>query len=195
MRRFTTAALAAGAAMVLLAGTARPAPAGEKATVVKPCIGCHDAEDGLVRGRLTQLSNKARTLQIEVGDAVWLFSFDDQTAFQNTDSVAGLRPNGETAVTFAKKDGKLYASTIAVKPVFEVPEEQLVDTAYVEKLVEKGPKEGKYVLVDCRPGPKYHEGHIRHAVSMPFPAFDKMKDKVLPADKDMLVVFYCGGNT
>ena len=63
------------------------------------------------------------------------------------------------------------------------------------KLVEKSPAEGNYVLVDARPGPKYHEGHIKHAVSMPLPAFDKMKDSVLPAEKDKVIVFYCGGVT
>ena len=195
MRKFESAALAGAAAIVLLAGAAVPASAGEKATVVKPCIGCHPAEDGLVRGRLRQLSKKAGTLQVNVGKDAWLFSFDDQTAFGNTDNIKGLKPNGETAVTFVKKGNKLYASQIAVKPVFEVPEGQLVDTAFVDDLIGKTPGEGGYVLVDARPGPKYHEGHIKHAVSMPFPAFAKMKDKVLPADKDIQVIFYCGGVT
>lgn len=194
MNRFKTAVLA-GAAVMLVSGAAPSVSASSKPTIVKPCIGCHDAEEQVVRGRLTNLSNKAKTLQIEVGDAVWLFSFGDETGFKNAEGIGSLKKNGETAVTFEKRDGKLFAKRIAIKPKFEVPAEQLVDTGYVSGLIEKSPEEGGYVLVDCRPGPKYHEGHIRNALSMPFPAFDKMKDKVLPADKGKLVVFYCGGDT
>jgi predicted sulfurtransferase len=186
---------AAGIVAAALLFTAGISVAGEKPSVTKPCIGCHDAEEGLVRGRLTNLSKKASTLQVSVGKATWVFSFDQGTSFANTDSLKGLKPNGETAVTFARKGKRLYASSIAVKPKFKVPEDQLVDTAYIQKLVEKTPEEGKFVLVDARPGPKYHEGHIKNAVSMPFPAFDKMKGKVLPAAKDIQVIFYCGGVT
>jgi len=182
-------------AAALLLVTAGVSAAGEKPSVTKPCIGCHDAAEGLVRGRLTNLSKKANTLQVSVGKATWVFSFDQGTSFTNTDSIKGLKPNGEAAVTFTKKGKRLYASSIAVKPKFKVPEDQLVDTASVLKLIEKTPEEGKYVLVDARPGPKYHEGHIQNAISMPFPAFDKMKGKVLPAAKDIQVLFYCGGVT
>ena len=192
MRKSGKAAGIVAAALLLTAGVS---VAGEKPSVTKPCIGCHDAEDGLVRGRLTNLSKKASTLQVSVGEATWVFSFDQGTSFANTDSIKGLKPNGETAVTFTRKGKRLYASSIAVKPKFEVPEDQLVDTAFIQKLIEKTPEEGRYVLVDARPGPKYHEGHIRNAVSMPFPAFDKMKGKVLPAAKDIQVIFYCGGVT
>ena len=187
--------MAAGVVAAALLLTAGISAAGEKPSITKPCIGCHDAEESLVRGRLTNLSKKASTLQVSVGKATWVFSFDEGTAFSNTDSIKGLKPNGETAVTFTKKGKRLYASSIAVKPKFKVPEEQLVDTAYILKLIEKTPEEGGYVLVDARPGPKYHEGHIRNALSMPFPAFDKLKGKVLPAEKDIQVVFYCGGVT
>ena len=189
-RRVMAAGIAAGFLF-----TAGSSAAGAKPSITKPCIGCHDAEDGLVRGRLTNLSKKASTLQVSVGEATWVFNFDGGTAFSNTDSIKGLKPDGETAVTYVKKGNRLYASSIAVKPKFEVPEDQLVDTDYVLRLVEKTPEEGGYVLVDARPGPKYHEGHIRHARSMPFPAFDKMKEKVLPAQKDIQVIFYCGGVT
>lgn len=172
-----------------------PAAAGEKPTITKPCSNCHDAAEGVVRGRLTNLSNKARTLQVSVGKAAWVFDFDDETAFVNVEGVKKLKKDKETAVSFTKKNGRLYAATISTKPVFEVAADQLVDTAFVKTLVEKGPAEGRYVLVDARPGPKYEEGHIRNAVSMPLFAFDKKKDTVLPKEKDMLVLFYCGGVT
>ena len=51
------------------------------------------------------------------------------------------------------------------------------------------------LIVDSRPyKPKYVNGHIPTAVSMPFSQFDKMTDK-LPKDKNALLIFYCGGPT
>jgi rhodanese-related sulfurtransferase len=49
------------------------------------------------------------------------------------------------------------------------------------------------VLVDARPKrAKFDKGHIPGAISIPDTYFDKEKDK-LPAEKDKMVVFYCGG--
>jgi rhodanese-related sulfurtransferase len=49
------------------------------------------------------------------------------------------------------------------------------------------------MLVDSRPyKPKFVNGHIPLAVSIPDSQFDKMTDQ-LPQDKSKLVVFYCGG--
>ena len=49
------------------------------------------------------------------------------------------------------------------------------------------------MIVDSRPyKAKYIKGHIPGAVSIPFTEFDKKKE-LLPADKDALLIFYCGG--
>ena len=51
------------------------------------------------------------------------------------------------------------------------------------------------LIVDARPyKPKYVDGHIPTAVSMPFSQFDSMIDK-LPKEKSALLIFYCGGPT
>jgi rhodanese-related sulfurtransferase len=51
------------------------------------------------------------------------------------------------------------------------------------------------VLVDARPKrAKYDKGYIPSAISIPDSEFDKLKGK-LPADKDNLLIFYCGGYT
>lgn len=51
------------------------------------------------------------------------------------------------------------------------------------------------MIVDSRPyKPKYVNGHIPTAISMPFSQFDKMTHK-LPEDKNTLLIFYCGGPT
>ena len=51
------------------------------------------------------------------------------------------------------------------------------------------------ILVDARPKKaKYDKGHIPSAISIPDSEFDKLKGK-LPADKNTLLIFYCGGYT
>jgi rhodanese-related sulfurtransferase len=59
------------------------------------------------------------------------------------------------------------------------------------KQVADGKKMG--LIVDSRPKmKKFDKGHIPGSISLPFSQFAKMKG-MLPADKNMLVVFYCGG--
>jgi rhodanese-related sulfurtransferase len=51
------------------------------------------------------------------------------------------------------------------------------------------------ILVDARPKKaKYDKGYIPSAISIPDSEFDKLKGK-LPADKNTLLIFYCGGYT
>ena len=83
---------------------------------------------------------------------------------------------------------------MVVKPAIKVSPEKMVKTEDVEKLVALGPEKGKYMLIDARPLPRFQEGGIPTAINIPFPAFEKMKDK-LPADKAMLIVYYCAGVT
>lgn len=54
-------------------------------------------------------------------------------------------------------------------------------------------KQADIVVIDSRPKrKKYDKGHIPGAISIPDSQFDKMTDQ-LPADKEKLLVFYCGG--
>ena len=80
-------------------------------------------------------------------------------------------------------------------PPVKVSEEMLMKTAEVEKLVSQGPEKGKYFLFDSRPLPRFQEGFIPTAVNLPFPAFDKLAEKLLPKDKTALIIFYCSGPT
>jgi hypothetical protein len=51
------------------------------------------------------------------------------------------------------------------------------------------------VIIDARPKrAKYDKGHIPMAINIPDSQFDKMTAK-LPADKNALLIFYCGGPT
>lgn len=65
-----------------------------------------------------------------------------------------------------------------------------VNVAFVKEVVD-GKKLG--LIVDSRPRQKkYNKGHVPGAINIPFSHFDKMSG-LLPADKNTLVIFYCGG--
>ena len=68
----------------------------------------------------------------------------------------------------------------------------LVDFDFVRAQVDIPPKPG-VMIVDSRPAARqYDPGHIPGAINIPDTQFDKQVDR-LPADKNTLLVFYCGG--
>ncbi len=79
----------------------------------------------------------------------------------------------------------------ATEAAFE-PFHDIVDMAFVKQHVTI-PMADNVMLIDSRPfKPKYIQGHIPMAVSISDSQFDKMTDQ-LPADKNSLLIFYCGG--
>ena len=90
---------------------------------------------------------------------------------------ATTTPAPETAKTDTAADWKFHS---------------IVDVDYVMKHVTV-PMAEDVMIIDARPKrPKYDKGHIPMAVSIPDSQFDKMTAK-LPANKDALLIFYCGG--
>jgi rhodanese-related sulfurtransferase len=78
------------------------------------------------------------------------------------------------------------------------PYHSLVDIEFVKPLVfeamlsQKAPT--NFMIIDARPKqPRFDKGHIPTAVSLPDAQFEKMAASVLPADKNTLLLFYCGG--
>ena len=70
----------------------------------------------------------------------------------------------------------------------------IADLALVQQYARVPQPEG-VMIIDSRPcKPKYVQGHIPTAVNIPDSQFAKMTDK-LPADKNTLLIFYCGGPT
>ncbi|MBI5101352.1 MAG: rhodanese-like domain-containing protein [Nitrospirae bacterium] len=179
---------------MLLLGNVRPTEAG-KPTVGSACKQCHQPQDDLVRGTLVSVSDKFRTVQVAVGSLVWVIKYGDDLALTGAVKLADIPKDKEIGVKFTGGDKTPYAVSLAVKPPAKVAPEKLVSAEELAKLIALGPDKGNFVLIDSRPAPRYLEGHISHAVSMPQPAFDKLADKVLPKEKDKLIIFYCGGVT
>ena len=66
-----------------------------------------------------------------------------------------------------------------------------METKAVEKLVMK-PSKKPFVLIDARPAVKYQKSFIPSAISLPKAEFE-LKKGILPNDKSVPLVFYCGG--
>lgn len=64
-----------------------------------------------------------------------------------------------------------------------------VGVEYVKNKLAKGEN---YMLIDARPAKKYLDGAIPSSVSMPDSKFEDKKG-LLPADKESLLIYYCGG--
>jgi len=206
-RLIPTPLLCAAAIGLALAAPARgepsevkQAPEGKQAKI---CATCHKTvEAGTIRGHFDDASMKAKSIQVRVDGEAVVLGFDPAAlevvnapeAGDLEKALGSIRRGAEIRVVYAVDGNVKRAGKLVVKPKLEVPADRLVTTEELAKLVAMGPAKGKYFLFDARPGPKFAEGFIPTAESLPFPAFEKEKGK-LPADKDALVVFYCAGVT
>lgn len=179
--------------------SAEQAPAA-KPTIAKICTNCHKAEPNAIRGYFDLVSFKVKTIQVKIDDVVELVKFDeDEIKVINGEGKTGdgdflrnIKKGHEIKVEYTEQNGVKAAVRVLEKPPVKISKEMLMTTADVEKLVALGTEKGKYFLFDSRPLPRFQEGAIPTAVNLPFPAFDKMVDK-LPKDKNALIIFYCAG--
>ncbi|MFN3395781.1 MAG: rhodanese-like domain-containing protein, partial [Thermodesulfovibrionales bacterium] len=139
------------------------------------------------------LSQKAETIQIQIGPATWIVKYDDNTKLIGAEKINKIPRDKEVSIEIEDRGGQLYAKSVLVKPPAKVPEEKLIRVNELSRIVEEGEK-GGFFLIDSRPGPRYHEGHIPGAISIYDAEFDKYIDK-LPEDKNAHLIFYCAGVT
>jgi len=201
---FTSALMIGSFAGLAVAQEKAPAPAAPpaKPTVAKVCGNCHQPQSGTIRGNFDSVAYKTKSIQVKIDEATEILRFDDKLQIANLQAPAdspdqplrSLKKGKEVRIDYTEKDGKKFATAVVVKPPIKVAPEKLAKTEDVEKLVAQGPEKGKYLLIDARPVLRFQEGGIPTAINIPFPAFEKMKDK-LPADKAMLIVYYCAGVT
>jgi rhodanese-related sulfurtransferase len=191
------------AAAVLAAAVAGPAAAqapATKATMPKICGNCHQPETGAVRGYFDNVAFKSTSIQLAIDDAKEIVRFDpkalkvvDGDAQKPAEALREARKGHETRIAFVVKDGQKWATEVHLKGPVKVAKEHLVDYAYVRKLVDQG--SGSFMLIDSRPLPRFQQGSIPGAVNIPYPSWDKVAAKLLPADKSTQLVFFCQGVT
>ena len=187
----------AALALLLAAGRAEAA----KPNIMESCKVCHTAADGVVRGKMVSVSPEFKSVSVTIGPLVWIVKYGDDLKVKEGDKFSGpetlktIPRDREIAISFTGTEANPVATQVAVKQPYKVPAEKLATLEQVQELVQKTPEEGKYLLVDSRPGPMFAEGRIPGAVSLPFAAFKEKAASLLPADKGTLLVFYCAGET
>ena len=167
----------------------------EKPKVLKPCMQCHtDDGENDIRGKLGSVSMKASTIKVDTGGGSWLINFDDDTSLAGAEALNKIDTDHEVLVSYRQEDGILLAESVAVKQPATLDPALLISIDELAPLVEQGTEKAHFTIVDARPGKLYGEGHIPGAISIYDAQFEKNLDK-LPANKDNLLVFYCGGPT
>lgn len=145
-------------------------------------------------GAVTGVSNKAKTIAIEVSGKTEMFRFDD-----NTTGMKEAKAGERVDVFFEMRDGERFATDVKLKLVSAPAGTSEIFSAEVAELIAKGPEKGNYLLVDTRPAPRYHEGHLPTAVSIPDTVIAEKGDEAFPehvrANKNITLIFYCGGYT
>ncbi|MDP1831599.1 MAG: rhodanese-like domain-containing protein [Geothrix sp.] len=189
-------------ALTAVTGLMAADPAPPKPASAKICTTCHTTAPDNLRGYFDNLALKNLSFQMKIDERTEVLRFDKATVKVITPEPAAdvdaalksIAKGHEVRVQYTEKDGVKTAVVLAVKPPVKLAADEIATLDEVLKLVAMGPEKGKYFLYDSRPAPRFMEGAIPTAVNLPFPAFDKNVDK-LPADKNALVIFYCGGKT
>lgn len=187
--------------VVLVAVSFNLVAAGAWATTPAPplvqqnCMKCHDKfsqMNNMLAGNLSSKSLKSKTIQIKIGDRFELVKFNANTQIKNIPKIEALKGSVALRVHYEMDGTDRVATEVVVKPEIKVPDEQLMKTAELAKLLAKGPRQGGYTLIDSRPPEGFAKGYIPTAISIPFPMMKEMSDK-LPKDKNRLIIFYCQG--
>ena len=181
--------LACGAAL-LVTGCVKndPVQAGSPAPAAKAEA---KKAQNVLKGKIVGKSNKAKTISISVGKGkkakTHMVKFDD-----NTQGVKHA-VKGHAAIIKFKGSGKDRIATVIKPKLAKLPKgTSEMKVGELATLMKSGKK---YVLVDARPSKRFHEGTIPTSISIPVPAMAKKGASMLPKNKDIQLVFYCGGPT
>ncbi len=148
-------------------------------------------QKNVYKGKIVGKSNLAKTISIEVGKGkqakIMMVKFDDQTK-----GIEHAIKGHAAIITFEKRGNDVYAKVVKQK-LAKLP--QGVTEIKTEELSALVTNAHKMYLVDSRPASRYGQSHLPGAVSIPVPILKEKQAALLPADKNELLVFYCGGPT
>jgi len=187
------------AALAFAAGGALAQAPAPKPTQPAVCNNCHKPAPGTVAGYFENVAFKSQSIQIGIDANKEIVRFDEKTlkvvdagVAKKVEFLREARKGHEVRIAYADKDGQKWATEVTFKGPVKVAEGDLVDYAFVRKLVDQGT--GNFALIDSRPLPRFQQGTIPGAINVPYPAWDKVVNR-LPADKSTQLVFFCQGVT
>lgn len=191
------AALAASATHALAQA---PAPAA-RPTIPQVCLSCHKAQPNALQGIFENVAFKSQAIQLKIDANTEIVRFDPKTikvvdagVAKPPEALRDIAKNREARIDFVEKDGAKLATQISFKGPIKIAPEKLSSYDEVVRLVALGPEKGGYTLIDSRPLPRVQEGTIPTSINLPYPAWDKVVDR-LPKDKSRALIFFCQGVT
>jgi len=145
----------------------------------------------ILKGKISGKSNKAKNIQIVVGKGAKAKTI----MLKFNDSTKGLEfaKKGEAAIIKFKMVGNDKVATVIKQKLAKLPPG--VVEIKTDELMGLYESRADMVVVDARPASRYAQGHLPNAISIPVPKLKKEQAAVLPANKEQLLVFYCGGPT
>ena len=143
------------------------------------------------KGKIVGVSKKAKTISISVGKGdkakTIMVKFDSKT--KGTE----FAKKGEAAIIAWEKRGNDQYATVIKPKLAKLPEGVTeIKPKEVKQLLDK---KTEMVLVDSRPSKRYAQSHLPTAISIPVDQFKVKAPELLPKNKDIPLVFYCGGVT
>jgi len=75
-------------------------------------------------GTMVGVSDRAETIQIQIGPASWIVKYDDNTKVKGISELEKIPKEKEIAITLTERDGILYAAYVAVKQPATLPDEK-----------------------------------------------------------------------
>jgi rhodanese-related sulfurtransferase len=145
-----------------------------------------------LQGKVKAVSRHSRTMAVAVEkQGVVVFKFDGATQFRNAVSATDIIQDEVVTVAFTKAGAENLAKIIT-KVIAPLPDGVTrISAGDLLELIRKGGDH--FLLIDSRPAGKYNEGHLPKAVSIPYHELEKAAEKILPADREKTLIFYCGG--
>lgn len=167
----------------------------ESAQAEKPMAPAVKAEvkknKNVLKGKILGKSNKAKTISISVGKGpkakTVMVKFD-----ANTKGVEHA-VKGHASIIQFKGEGKDRIATVIKPKLAKLPKgTSEMKPGELAALLKTGKK---VVVVDARPAKRFHEGSIAGAINIPVSLMKKKGAEFLPVNKDIPLVFFCGGPT
>ena len=145
----------------------------------------------VIKGKILGVSKKAKTITIQGSKGPVMVKFNDTTKGME------FAKKGEAAIIKFDKDGDNKVATVIKQKLAKLPKDVAeIQPEELVKLVEMGPEKGNYMLVDARPEGPFKKGHIKTAHSIPVKKMKEKGKELMPmANKDIQLIFYCGGVT
>jgi len=147
-----------------------------------------------VRGEVKYPAAEAQLFTLRANDGrLLLISWDNKTVVRNIKTPAAIKPGDYLVVDCTLQGEQLQASTIAAPEMLLPPGIAAASFEKIDQLVDSSAAGQTMILIDCRPAGKYDAGHIPGARSIPLERITKRTAGLLPADKNVAIVFYDDG--